>query len=80
MPKLYHPDLRDVTVDVEDDHADRWVAQGWLKQAAEDAPKPGTKAALVEEAKRLGIPTEGTKDEIEARIVEHRAGGGTVVG
>lgn len=35
-----------------------------------DDPKPGTKAALVAEAERLGLPTDGTKADLEARIAE----------
>ena len=35
---------------------------------ADSGPKPGTKAALVAEAERLGLDTAGTKAELEARI------------
>lgn len=37
---------------------------------ADGDPKPGTKAALVAEAERLGLATDGTKAELEARIAE----------
>lgn len=37
---------------------------------ADTAPKTGSKAALVAEAERLGLPTAGTKADLEARIAE----------
>lgn len=77
---LYHPELPDVSRDVEDAQVDRWKAQGW-KSTPASAPKEGTKEALVEQAKQLGIDPEGNKDEIEARIAAYRAGShGTIVG
>lgn len=33
-------------------------------------PKPGSKAALVEQAEELGLSTDGTKAELEARIAD----------
>lgn len=39
-------------------------------EADDGDPKPGTKAALVAEAERLGLATDGTKADLEARIAE----------
>lgn len=41
---------------------------------AEAKPKPPTKAELQAQAEALGLSTEGTKAEIEARIAEASAG------
>lgn len=38
--------------------------------AAEAEPRPGSKAALQAEAESLGLPTDGTKTELEERILE----------
>jgi len=53
------------------------------RAAVQDAPasepkpapaKPPTKAELVAEAEYLGLPTDGTKAELEARIAQAQAG------
>ena len=44
MKTLYHPNMRDTSIEVEDDKVDSYTAQGWRKTPRpakkETAPKP----------------------------------------
>lgn len=51
-------------------HKDTRVLMRTEPSPAEAKPKPPTKAELQAQAEALGLSTEGTKAEIEARIAE----------
>lgn len=71
--KLYDVEGVDHPLRLSAEHAEAIGATPHVAPVESTVPKPGSKDALVAEATALGLSTEGTKAELEARIAEAKA-------
>lgn len=69
---LNHPTIVGLAQSVPADAVDDWKEAGWL-DVADEAPKPGSKDDLVNQAEQLGLDTSGNKADLEARIAAYKA-------
>lgn len=62
MPTLRHPSFADVTVDVDDEAAERWQMAGWLADEPEPTPVDPSPAGRGSNTTRIGLGRVSERD------------------